>query len=155
MSFLFWNHQNLITSHSLEYGFWFYHSFALNALETPLIWRQKLRTRNGSKTFENLQFEIRTDGKNIIFTTKLIYIPVLWFIFLYVYFTPSQTKVSKTLPLPTCHQNVTLFKLLPLGPAFTEIIPTPLQIVCMYICRPVKDSPFFCMEFCLEAEMSS
>lgn len=117
-SFLIWKSRccirNLITSHSLENAFWCYRAFALNASKTPLIWRRKLRTPKRIKNFRKCSIwdAMRCDGKNIIHNQANLYSRAVVYFFLCMFtLHPVKQKFSKTLPLPTCHRNVTLLKL--------------------------------------------
>lgn len=100
----------LITFEFCEYGFWFYLSFALNALKAHLDLKTKTLPPNGSETFKNVQSEMRRKQ-----TTKLIYIPMLWFIFFLcvcVYFTPSDLVKQKFRKLCHCQHVIETWHIL-------------------------------------------
>lgn len=94
-------------------------------------------------------FNLRCDAMaRTLYTIKLIYIPVLWFIFLEMFtLHPVKQKFSKTLPMPTCHRNVTLSKLsFRSGSVHRNHSIADVKCVYVYIGRP-KDIVdfFFCM----------
>lgn len=74
-----------ITSHSLEYAVrcLMLSCICIKCLQNASCLKMKTwYTQNGSKTFENVQFEMRCDPMaTISYTIELIYIPVLWFLF--------------------------------------------------------------------------
>lgn len=104
--------------------------------------------KNGSKTSENVQFEMRCDGKNIIYNQANLYSRAVVYFFLEMFtLHPVKQKFSKTLPMPTCHRNVTLSKLsFCSGSVHRNHSIADVKCVYVYIGRP-KDIVdfFFCM----------